>query len=169
MGDDGTRGHHRPASHDDGSDADDAGSQRGAILDPCSDRGPVPGGFWSAVACHGSWCAVVGQDDPGADEHAVANDGGFIDHRAILDLTVAPDPGAGADVHKLTEAGAGANLSVLTDMGSTPDHRTVSNAATGINTCFRINCRHVHRLWSLNLAGPRQGLVQLSKVVVIRE
>ena len=84
-------GDHGPRPHLDRSDAHGASADRAASAERDADVRPVVRLHAGAVGPNGAGELVVGQHGSGADEHAVLDDGGFVDLRQVLDLDPVTD------------------------------------------------------------------------------
>ena len=86
---------------------------------------------------------VVGQDDGGSDEHAVAQAGRFVDEGVVLDLAVVPQARPLADVGATPHDAARAQDGVLAHLRQVPDAGALADDGLLGDVCGRVDaCAH---------------------------
>ena len=86
-----------------------------------TDRVPIVPRLARAIGVDRARVYVIGEDNGGADEDPVLENGRLVKQRVVLDFAVATEGHPGADIGPATEARALADHGVLADMGEFPD------------------------------------------------
>ena len=132
-GDHRTGGHHRPAPDPDRRHTHRPGTQRCPLGDLHPDRFPVAAPLEPARRVHRARVVVVGEHGGRADEDTVAELGGLVHQRIVLQLDVVPDAYTGTDIGAAPYDAVLAEAGLLTDLRKLPHGGSVADLRGGVD------------------------------------